>query len=72
MAEEILMQPRKVVPVSQFHTVVPGQSINDVAMVHDVSIDALAVANPGKMPGGHLIPGTRLNIPGKGHPQRLG
>jgi hypothetical protein len=41
-------------------------------MTHGVSIDALAVANPGKMPGGVLIPGTRLNIPGKGHPQRLG
>jgi LysM repeat protein len=65
--------PRTLIPVSQFHTVVPGQSLSDVARVHNVSVSNLIAANPGKiLPSTGLIPGTRLNVPGKSHPQRLG
>lgn len=63
---------RVVVPVSQFHTVTPGQTLQHIATIHGVTPASILVANPGRMPGGVLIPGTRLHIPGKSHPNRIG
>jgi LysM repeat protein len=60
--------PRYAVPVSSYHTVVPGQTLAHVAKVHGVSAESIAghPANRGRVnPGGVMQPGTRLHIPGK-------
>jgi LysM repeat protein len=68
----ITSMPRAFVPISDKHTVVPGQTLADVARVHRITVNQLIQANPGKAPGGVLAPGTRLTIPTSRHPQRLG
>lgn len=70
--QPIVQRERKAIPVSQFHTVTPGQNLGHVAAIHGVSQEELMMANPGKIMGGRLIPGTRLNVPAKSHPFRLG
>lgn len=57
--------PMYAVPVSQHHTVTPGQSLGHIANIHGVSQDEIAShpANRHLMGSGPLIPGTRVFIP---------
>jgi LysM repeat protein len=68
----IVQLPRFIVPVSSLHTVKPGESLGKIASQYGVSANALATSNPGAAPGGVLAPGTRLHIPTKTHPARIG
>jgi LysM repeat protein len=60
------LPPRRITPVSNRHTVVPGQTLQHVAMVHGVSADDIA-SHPRNVQHNlatqPLYPGTRLFIP---------
>lgn len=61
----LVQLPRYLTPVSNTHHVLPGQSIDQVAMIHNVSAMSIAShpANAHVIGGGPLVPGTRLHIP---------
>jgi LysM repeat protein len=58
---------KSVIPVSSQHTVVPGQTINDIARVHNVNpADIMNHPNNRHLTfAGPLTPGTRLFLPPK-------
>jgi hypothetical protein len=62
---EQLPRPRVLVPVSNKHTVTPGQDWGHVASIHGVSQEDLKShpENRHIVGSGPLLPGTRLTIP---------
>jgi hypothetical protein len=65
-APVIGIMQRYTVPVSRQHTVVPGQSIPDIGMIHGVDPGAIMThpRNRHIVRNGSVPPGTRLFIPG--------
>lgn len=54
----------KAVPGGLKHTVVPGDTLWDLAQRHGTSVDAILAANPGIVDRNLIYPGQVLNIPG--------
>jgi hypothetical protein len=59
----VMGQPRYGVPVSNFHTVQPGQSLQDVAHAYGVDPGTLAAHPRNRHIAGVVHPGVRLFIP---------